>query len=184
AAGRTAREPGGRDASADPSRAGGERLDPSLPRSNAPPAPAGSPPAAAASPDRPDASAARHRVAAGLPPQPSPLGAAKSVARPDQPAAGLAKGIPGLNARAAGLARSGAKRPSRGTLAGGAIAPNSEGAAATREGARPEAPMPAGPTSGKVAPAAPSLPMPPLGTAQPASPARVVLGVGEPEPPI
>jgi len=123
-------------------------------------------------------------VAAGLPPQPSPLGAAKSVARPDQPVAGLAKGTLGLDARASGLAKSGANQPAAGTVTGGAIAPNSEGAAATREPATPDAPMPAGPTSGKVAPAAPSLPMPPFGTAQPASPGRVVLGVGEPEPPI
>ena len=89
--GRSGRDPARPDASADPSKAG-------LPRSNAP-ASAGSPPAAAssqplaqpASPDRPDASAARHRVAPGLPPQPSPLGAAKSIARPDQPIAGLAR---------------------------------------------------------------------------------------------
>src|SRR5262249_925398 len=141
-------------------------------------------PSAQPSPGRPDASAARHRVAAGLPAQPSPVGAAKSAARPDQPVAGLAKGILGLDARASGPAKNGANQPPTGTATGGPIASNPAVADATREGATPDVPMPARPMSGKVAPAAPSLAMPPFGTAQPASPGRVMLGVGEPEPPI
>src|SRR5262249_14154204 len=64
-----------------------------------------------------------------------------------------------------------------------ATASNPSMAAMTGERTAPEVPMPARPTSAKVVPAAPPS-MPPFGTAQPASPGRVVLGVGEPEPPI
>ena len=91
---------------------------------------------------------------------------------------------PGRSGRDPGPAKNGANQPPTGTVTAGPIASNPAVADATREGATPDVPMPARPMSGKVAPAAPSLPMPPFGTAQPASPARVVLGVGEPEPPI
>ena len=56
--------------------------------------------------DRPDPSTAPHRVAAGLPLQPPPLAAAKSLARSDQ--VGTGSGTTGLNPVASGLARAGA----------------------------------------------------------------------------
>ena len=110
--------------------------------------------------DRPDASTAPHRVAAGLPLQPPPLAAAKSVTRYDQ--AGTGSGTTGLTPVASGLAGA---NPGRPAAAAAALEP------------RPATPGLAGGS------ATPGAPMSKLAAAS-IAPARVAVGVGEPEPPI
>ena len=135
-------------------------------------------------PERREASAqsepstARHRVAVGLPPQPSPAGSA-----PRQPAdpsrAGTPKGILGLAAEISRLATLQANAPA----AGGAKDGIKRDAAAP-VGKPGDLPLPAPSTSAKVAAAAPRSATAPSGMPASASPGRVVLGAGEPEPPI
>jgi UPF0755 protein len=123
-------------------------------------------------------STARHRVAADLPPQLSPAGSApRQAAEPSR--AGAPKGILGLAAEISRLATMQAKGPAAG------IAKD----AVTRDAAAPvgkpgDLTLPAPSTSAKVAAAAPSSATAPSGMSASAAPGRVVLGAGEPEPPI
>ena len=145
---------------------------------SAPPAGDGRDPARrdASAPSEP--STARHRVAAGLPPQPSPTGSA-----PRQPAdpsrAGAPKGILGLAAEISRLATMQANAPAAGVAKDGV-----KSDAAAPVGKPGDLPLPGPPTSAKVAAAAPSAAKAPSGMPASASPERVVLGAGEPGPPI
>src|SRR5262249_34490833 len=127
---------------------------------------ASKPPVQPASPDRPDA--ARHRTAAGLPPQPPPIAAAKlGPTRPGSPQfgstrgaaiAGLTKGIGGLSPTAASLLRGAANAtaaaPAPSVKSAGA--PNAIGAAAAakldagKAAAKPDLAMPDRQRSAKV----------------------------------
>jgi len=122
-------------------------------------------------------STARHRVAAGLPPQPSLAGSA-----PRQPAdpsrAGAPKGILGLAAEISRLATMQANDPAKGVAKDGG---KSDAAPVSKPG---DLPLPGPSTSAKVVAAASSSATAPSGMPASASPGRVVLGAGEPEPPI
>jgi hypothetical protein len=96
------------------------------------------PPSQRASPDRPDVSAAGHRVAAGLPPQPPPM--ASNAVMPGPTGQAAARDLP---------------MPDRSRLGTPATTSASPSASAAASGGPP-----------------------------PASPGRVLLGAGEPEPPI
>ena len=135
-------------------------------------------------PERREASAesepstARHRVAAGLPPQPSPAGSA-----PRQPAdpsrAGTPKGILGLAAEISRLATMQANVPAAGVARDGV-----KSNAAAPVGKPGDLPLPGPSTSGRVVAAAPRSATAPSDMPASASPGRVELGAGEPEPPI
>jgi UPF0755 protein len=75
--------------------------------------PSGAPAAAGQSSpsELPDASATRHRVAAGLPPQPPPLGPTGGAAPRDRAVAGAATSRAGVDSISSGLARAAAKPP-------------------------------------------------------------------------
>ena len=145
---------------------------------SAPPAGDGRDPVRRDAQGQSEPSAARHRVAAGLPPQAPP-----ADAPPPQPAdrsrAEAPKGILGLAAEISRLATLQANAP-----AGGAAknAIKSDGAASAAKPA--DLPLPGRSTSAKVAAAAPTSATPPSDTPDSASPGRVVLGAGEPEAPI
>jgi UPF0755 protein len=159
-------------------------------------------------PDRPEPPTTRRRIAAGLPPQPPPLGAMKGALRSGVATAGLAKGAGGLNPPAAP-----ASVPAGGTSRAGSPKSDLSKSDLPRsdrskpDGSRPdplepELPkpdltMPDQPRSAKVASAsaAPGNPIPTTVTSYPLAftpqsageakaGGRVVRGAGEPEPPI
>ena len=131
--------------------------------------------------DRRDPSPERHRIAAGLPPQPPPAGA-RTANRVDQPSPGTAKGMATLSPTAASLLRASSNpstTPSAGSATGSNRPPMPTGAQT-----RTDLPMPERKGSAKLGAAASPPNMPASGRSQPASAARAMLGASEPEPPI
>jgi UPF0755 protein len=161
-------------------------------------------------PDRPGPSTAPHRIAAGLPPQPPPLGSTKNSLRPNPTASSLSKGAGGLSPSASASARTtGASTSATAGAGKTGNAPNSTAAAPIGAAAKPGLPksepprpdaskpnaskpelskldlaMPERPRSGKVGPASAASGIPVPTTVTPPAAGRVVLGAGEPEPPI
>jgi UPF0755 protein len=122
-----------------------------------------------------EASPARHRVAAGLPPQPTPAGSAAREPA-DRSSAVVPKGILGLATEISRLATMQANAPAaKNAGKSDVVAPVTEPG---------DLRLPGQSTSAKVVPAAPTSATPPSGTPASASPRRVALGAGEPEPPI
>jgi UPF0755 protein len=158
------------------------------PRSAMSSKPAGQP----SSPDRPDAP--RHRIAAGLPPQPPPIGASKLGAAQfgstkGATIAGSMRGIGELSPTAASLLRA-TSNPSAAVPASGAVSAGPPASAPAKfdlsKAGTPKSDltMPDRQKSAKVGLVSATPGGSTSGTPQPVAPGRAVLGAGEPEPPI